>query len=79
MITQNTAPLRMLTIKEASKVIEGLTEYRIREMCISGELPSVKAGRKYLICEQVLIDTICNSIPKNIETQNRPQIRRVAL
>ncbi len=46
--------LKMLTIKQAAQVVEGVTEYRIRQMCISGELPSFKAGRKYLINEEVL-------------------------
>jgi len=46
--------IQMLTINEAAKRVPGLTKYRIREMCIKGELPCVKAGRKYLICEQVL-------------------------
>ncbi len=46
--------LKMITIKQAAQVVEGVTEYRIRQMCISGELPSFKAGRKYLINEEVL-------------------------
>ena len=50
-----TNTVKMLTINEAAQLVPGLTKYRIREMCISGEIPCVKAGRKYLICEQVLI------------------------
>lgn len=45
----------MLTINEAAQLVPGLTKYRIREMYINGESPCVKTGRKYLICEQVLI------------------------
>ncbi|MFT8890124.1 MAG: helix-turn-helix domain-containing protein [Ethanoligenens sp.] len=45
----------MLTINEAARRVPGLTRYRIRAMCINGELPCVRAGRKYLICEQVLV------------------------
>ena len=45
---------QMLTIKQAAQVVEGITEYRIRQMCISGELPSFKAGKKYLINEITL-------------------------
>ena len=47
--------IKLLTIKEAAKLIDGLTEYRIRQLCISGKLPSFKAGKKYLINEQALI------------------------
>jgi excisionase family DNA binding protein len=45
----------MLTINEAAERVPGLSKWRIREMCISGELPHLKAGKKYLINEQVLV------------------------
>ena len=45
----------MLTIKEAAALVDGLTEYRVREMCRSGELPCIKAGKKCLINKEVLI------------------------
>jgi len=49
---------RVLTIKEASKVIEGITAHRIRQLCISGELRSFKAGNKYLIAERDLVELV---------------------
>jgi len=52
------AKVKLLTIKQASKLIEGLSEYRIRRLCRSGELPCFKSGQKYLINEQVLMDFI---------------------
>lgn len=60
----------MLTINEAAKRVPGLTRYRIRAMCISGELPCVRAGRKYLICEQVLVQYLTqpSSIPVAFQT-----------
>ena len=39
----------MLTIKEAAALVEGLTEYRVRQMCINGQVPHIMAGNKYLI------------------------------
>lgn len=54
----NNSAIRMLTINQAAEKVPGLTRYRIREMCIQGELPCLMAGRKYLICEQVLLDTV---------------------
>ena len=45
----------MLTIKEAAALVDGLTEYRVLELCRSGELPTVKAGKKYLINKNTLI------------------------
>lgn len=57
-------PIEMLTIKEAAGIIPGLSEFRIRQMCLDGTLPCVKAGRKYLICNQVFYNTICNPAPQ---------------
>lgn len=45
----------MLTIKEAAALVDGLTEYRVRQLCRLGELPCIKAGKKYLINKDVLI------------------------
>lgn len=49
---------RILTIKEAAETIDGLTEYRVRQMCITGQLPCFKAGRKYLISEENLLKAV---------------------
>lgn len=46
--------ITMLTIKEAAALVDGLTEYRVRELCRSGELPCFKAGKKYLINKEIL-------------------------
>ncbi len=64
------------TIKQSSKLITGATEYRIRQWCINGELPCIKAGRKYLINEQVLLDFVAGKL----QTEQQPEygtIRRV--
>ena len=49
---------RLFTIKEAAEQIEGLTEYRVRQMCVNGEIPCFKAGRKYLIGEDALMKAV---------------------
>ena len=49
-----TAKRRMLTISEAAHLIDGITEYRIRLMCKTGQIPCFKAGNKYLISEEAL-------------------------
>lgn len=49
---------RILTIKEAAALIDGLTEYRVRQMCVTGQLPCFKAGRKYLISEENLMRAV---------------------
>lgn len=55
MFEKNENKIEMLTIKEAAALVHGLTEYRVRELCRSGELPCFKAGKKYLINKAVLI------------------------
>ena len=49
---------KMLTLKQAAALVDGLTEFRIRKMCINGELQHIKAGNKYLINQSVLLKTI---------------------
>jgi hypothetical protein len=53
---------RLLTIKEAAGLIEGLSEYRIRQLCISGELKCFKAGRKYLFTEKNLKSAVFGEV-----------------
>ena len=55
---ETTAQKRMLTIKEAAHLIDGITEYRVRQMCKSGQLRCFKAGNKYLISERNLIELV---------------------
>ncbi|MFI3254940.1 MAG: helix-turn-helix domain-containing protein [Eubacteriales bacterium] len=50
--------VKLLNITEASKMIDGLSPYRIRQLCISGELPCFKSGKKYLIPEKSLLKVI---------------------
>lgn len=54
----STQKKRVLTIKEAAQLIDGLTEYRIRQMCVSGQLPCFMAGKKYLISEENLYKAV---------------------
>jgi len=49
----------MLTIKEAAALVEGLTEYRVRQMCLSGQVPHIMAGKKYLINKELFLKYLC--------------------
>jgi hypothetical protein len=53
-----TVKKKLFTIKEAAKLIDGLSEYRIRQMCRTGQLPSFKAGNKTLIYEENLYKSV---------------------
>lgn len=55
---------RVLTIKEAAELIDGLTEFRVRQMCISGQLPCFMAGGRYLIYEENLYRVVFGDDPK---------------
>jgi len=48
----------LLTINEAAAMVDGLTPFRVREWCKSGELPCIRAGGKYLINQDVLLNKI---------------------
>ena len=52
----------MLTIKEAAALVDRLTEYRVRQMCRSGELPCFKAGKRYLINKEILYNFLRNEL-----------------
>lgn len=56
-----TAQKKLMTIKEAANLIDGLTEYRVRQMCKSGQLRCFKAGRKYLINVDALYQAVFNN------------------
>jgi len=46
---------RLLTLKEAAMLIDGLTEYRVRMLCINGQIKYHKFGNKYMISEKELL------------------------
>lgn len=64
---------RVLTIKEAASLIDGLTPFRVRQIVYrsccataSGQLPCFKAGRKYLIYEENLYKVVlCEGVKSN--------------
>ena len=56
---KNETKIVMLTIKEAAALVDGLTEYRVRQMCINDQIPHIMAGKKYLINKEELINYLC--------------------
>ena len=55
-LEQQTAKVVMLTIKEAAELVEGLSPYRVRQMCLTNEIPYIMAGRKFLINKAVFLN-----------------------
>ncbi|MBR5089166.1 MAG: helix-turn-helix domain-containing protein [Ruminiclostridium sp.] len=56
---------KVLTIKEAAQVIDGINEFRIRQMCKSGQLRTFKAGKKFLIAESDLYEAVFGKYDPN--------------
>ena len=54
MITE-TKKMRLLTLKEAAKLIDGLTEYRVRQLVLQGDIKYHKFGNKYMIPEYEIL------------------------
>lgn len=47
--------ITMLTIKEAAALVEGLAEYRVRQMCINDQVLHIMAGKKHLINKDIFL------------------------
>ena len=71
---------RMRTIKEAVAELKALdertaiTEYHIRQLVLSGILPRVKAGKKYLINLDLLIEYLVNPDADKFKVNNAAAI-----
>jgi hypothetical protein len=48
--------LRLLTLKDAAGLIEGLTVWRVRLLVKSGAVKSYRFGNKYMVLEKSLLD-----------------------
>ena len=57
-ITMEEKKIMLLTIKEASELVSGLSTYQIRMMIKDGQLPAIKAGSKFFINKDVLIKVL---------------------
>ena len=54
---------KMLSVREAVAEFPGLSQYWIRRLVASGEIPHVTVGRKVLISEKVLHDYVSGNRP----------------
>jgi len=62
--------LTLLTIAESAEKFPGLSAHRIRKLVKAGELPSMRAGSKYLIAEQAIIDFITQNCLLNTKNND---------
>ena len=76
---------RMRTVKEAAAEIKeldehtALTQWRIRELVLSGVLPAVRAGNKILLNLDTLFEYLSNPNADKFKPENdtTPGIRRI--
>jgi hypothetical protein len=54
-MTNQTNKPRLLNLRQAAALIEGLTEYRLRRLCLDGKLKYHKFGNKYMVSEKTLL------------------------
>ena len=54
-MSSDNAKMRLLTLKQAAKLIEGLTEYRVRMLCVNNNIKYHRFGNKYMIQERELL------------------------
>ena len=51
--------ITMISIKEAAELVNGLTKYRIRQMCIENQISYIMAGKKYLFNKEIFLNYLC--------------------
>lgn len=75
--------MRMRTIDQAATWLceqdpeTALTKTAIRRLVVTGQLPSVRVGQKYLISLETLEDYLAGAVP--LPLQVMPNIRRIDL
>lgn len=66
----------MITINEAAQIVK-LAKYHIRQLVLQDKVKYVKAGRKYLLNLDSLIDYLKNGDKKERTDNNDKKIRRI--
>lgn len=59
--------LKLLTIRQAAKLVDGLTEYQIRRLIKTGKLPYLKSGNRVLIEKQAIYDFVAKAQHKEVK------------
>lgn len=73
-IKMNGVSRKLMTVKEAAALIDGLSEYRLRKMCLSGQVNCIKAGRKSLVTEEAVMFAIYRNSARMPDEQEAAEI-----
>ena len=53
---------RLLTLKQAAELFDGLTEYRVKMLCTSGQIKYHRFGNKYMVSEKSVLEYFHGSV-----------------
>ncbi|MCD7731006.1 MAG: DNA-binding protein [Oscillospiraceae bacterium] len=56
-----TVKRKLLTVREAASLVDGLFEYRVRKICMCGQLDHFKSGNRVLITDENLMKAVFGS------------------
>ena len=79
----NTSIPRMRTVNEAAQEIKAndphtaMTPYHIRRLCLTGILPTVKAGKKILLNLDTLLEYMQDPTASKFHSHHTSCIRRI--
>lgn len=59
---------KVMTVKAAA-LIEGLSEYRLRQMCLNGQVECIRAGRKILVTEAAVMRAVFGNGSESKQTE----------
>ena len=66
-------PPELLTLKECTELIKGLSEHTVRQLAVQGIIPSIRTGTgrssKILINKAALLDYVSGNISRNPEAK----------
>lgn len=67
---------KVMTVKAAAALIEGLSEYRLRQMCLNGQVKCIRAGRKILVTEAAVMRAVFGNGSESEQTEEMEKIIR---
>ena len=66
-------PPELLTLKECTELVKGLSEHTVRQLAVQGIIPSIRTGTgrssKILINKSALLDYVSGNISRNPEVK----------
>ena len=72
-VPETNNPPELLTLKECTELVKGLSEHTVRQLAVQGIIPSIRTGTgrssKILINKSALLDYVSGNISRNPEVK----------